>query len=224
MQRNATLLTLCATMFVVGCDSWPPYSERYESHFLENQSAFEALSAKFLATDYRRAALFDDGDTRLVIFHADVYDAELDAHRTRMFEEEDASWTGLLVQTRVFDVERLGHGITFWAQPALDELFSDLVKSDRVMSTRYTYEREPSGQPWLCKSEYEDLDCGQCSVPLVEGWSIQYSWAPDVLAPGALEQYTNGEISEQEYQKLWRENFEQCHLAGAKAMGYEGTM
>lgn len=224
MQRNATVLCVLAAMFLVACDGWPPYSERYKSHFLDHRSEFEELSAKLLVTDYRRASLFDEGDTLLVIFHRDVYDEGLAAHRPEMIREADASWTGLLVQTSVFDVERHSHAITFWAHPAFDELFvQDVLKKDRVMSIRYAYEFKGSGQQKTCKSGYEELNCGRCSIPLVEDWSIQYSWAPDELAPDALNQYNKGEMSEEKYKELWHASWERCQLAGANAIGYEVT-
>ena len=225
MQRNVTVLCVLVAMFLVACDGWPPYSERYKSHFLDHRSEFEELSAKLLVTDYRRASLFDEGDTLMVIFHWDVYDEGLAAHRPEMIRGADASWTGLLVQTSVFDVERHDHAITFWAQPAFDELFvQGVLKKERVMSIRYAYDFKGSGQRKTCKSEYEELDCGRCSVPLVEDWSIQYSWAPDELAPDALNQYNKGEMSEEEYKELWHASWERCQLEGANAIGYEVTV
>ena len=224
MQRNATVLCMFAAMLLVACDGWPPYSERFKSRFLDNQSEFEELSAKLLATDYRRVSLFIEGKTPLVIFRRDIYDEERATNDTEMTKEVDASWTDLLVQTGVFDIERGTHAITFWAQPAFDEHFVlGVLKKDRVMSIRYAHELEGPGDQRQCESGYEELACGRCSIPLVDGWSVQYSWAPDELAPDALNQYKKGEVSQEEYQELWLASWNSCQLAGAKKIGYEVT-
>lgn len=222
MQRNATVLCTLVAVLLVACDGWPPYSERYKSRFLDNHSEFEELSAKLLATDYRRASLYVDGKTQMVIFRRDINDEERSVGDTEVIKEVDASWTDLLVQTGVFDVERRSQAITFWAQPAFDELLvNDVLKKDRVMSIRYAYELNGASEQMACEFGYKELACGRCSVPLVDGWSIQYHWAPDELAPDALDQYNKGEVSRENYEELWLASWNSCQAAGAKAIGYE---
>jgi hypothetical protein len=224
MQWNAKVLCAVVATVLVACDGWPPYSERYKSRFLDNQSEFEELSAKLLATDYRRVSLFVEGKTPMVVFREDEYDEGRATNGTDIIREVDASWTDLLVQTDVFDIERNSQAITFWALPTFDEhLVLGVLKKDRVMSIRYTHVLEGSDEQWTCKSGHEELACGRCSIPLVDDWSVQYSWAPDKLAPDALQQHKKGEVSQEEYQDLWLASWNSCQLAGAKAIGYEVT-
>ncbi len=224
MQWNARVLCALVAALLVACDGWPPYSERYQSRFLDNQSAFEELSAKLLATDYRRASLYVEGKTPMVIFHRDVYDEERGTRNTEIIKEVDASWTDLFDQTGVFDVERSSQAITFWALPTFDEHFAlAVLKKDRVMSIRYVHKLAGPGTQWTCESGYKELACGRCSTPLVDGWSVRYSWAPDELAPEALDQYKKGKMSQEQYQERWLSTWNSCQFAGAKAIGYEFT-
>lgn len=224
MQWNAKVLCALVAALLVACDGWPPYNERYQSRFLDNQSEFEQLSAKLLATDYRRASLYVEGKTPMVIFRRDVYDEELGTSATEITKEVDASWTDLFDRTDVFDVERSNQAIAFWALPTFDEhLVLGVLKKDRVMSIRYIHEFAGPGTQWTCESGYEELACGRCSTPLVDGWSVQYSWAPDELAPQALDQFKIGKVSKEQYEELWVSSWNACQLQGAKAIGYGFT-
>jgi len=223
MHRIAAGLCCCGVLMLVACEGWPPDSEWHKSHFLENQPAFEELRTKILATDYHRAAPFRIDDTLMVVFHRDVYNEELDGIQIERVKEIDTSWTDLFFQARVFSVEHHDSTVRLEPVPArtVEALFPVLRRRDRIMFVRYTYDTEHVGENWICKPEYEKLSCGGCSVPLVDGWIIQYGWSPNELIPDALDQYIEGEISRQDYEKLQDASYEKRYAAGANAIDYK---
>jgi len=214
---------LCAVLVISACEGWPPDSEKHEANFLKNQKAFEELERKMLATDYRYGYGYRDGDKILMMFHKDIYNEKLDGYQIQRIRKEDSEWTDLVVEARVLSIEQHDGVVGFEPAPArsIESLLPFLRREDRMSFTRIIHSDERAADYAQCKADYENLACGDCAVPLVDGWFIRYWWSPDVLVPEALDLYVEGNMSEEEYEKLADAAFEECRKAGAEAIGHK---
>lgn len=205
MRCSLLGLLFSLVFLVVGCDSWPPYKNEATENFADNQESFHALEAKLLASEYSSVYTATGTDAIGLI--------DGDGGPMRQLIDNDPEWAELFETTKLSRILRDEHEVVFVP-------YGPHSQDGRDTEISYTHFVGEAAKIKECESEFEDLECGVCGVPLAADWWIDYMWYPMPILESEYQMYLDGTLPEDEYFEMQNAEYAECQIKGLEAIGY----
>jgi hypothetical protein len=157
------MITLLCTSPLVACTVWPPFAHEASDHFKINRGALEELKSVFDKTGLVQVEL---GGASGGLIGRDSFETEprvLDLPKGKQIQR---LFTAIGISGVFSD-----RGVTYF--PLNRQILSGVY-----YTWRYASGSDWSERPLVCERSFRHRQCGRCSMPLADGWWLEYKWHP----------------------------------------------